>query len=132
MFTFYTQIQIMNHLLCFFLYSFLILTSCKNDEKTPLLLGSWQGVSWTVGDKDSGRNVAEVTFEFRADGSYTAQYGGQSETGDFHLRGDELFTTAAGSNKVKKMVKLSTISADTLVMDMSRVGEAERLVLVKK
>lgn len=117
---------------CLFISAIFIFNACKNDEKTPLLLGSWQGVSWTVGNKDSGRNVAEVTFEFRADGSYTAQYGGQSETGEFHLRGDELFTTAVGSNKVEKMVKLSTLKADTVVMDMSRVGEAERLILVKK
>ncbi|MCC6412839.1 MAG: hypothetical protein IT270_14335, partial [Saprospiraceae bacterium] len=50
--------------LCLFISAILLFNACKNDEKTPLLMGSWQGVSWTVGDKDSGRNVADVTFEF--------------------------------------------------------------------
>jgi hypothetical protein len=30
------------------------------------------------------------------------------------------------------MVKLSTLTADTMVMDMNRAGESEALVLAKK
>jgi len=121
----------MSRYLTLCLISVFLCSSCKNDEKTPLLYGSWQGVSWTAGGADTGRNVAEVEFVFADDGTYSATYGNQSEAGSFHLRGNELFTTAKGSSKVEKMVKLSTLTADTLVMDMSRVGNAEQLVLVK-
>jgi hypothetical protein len=30
------------------------------------------------------------------------------------------------------MVKLSTLTADTIVMDMNRVGDAENLILAKR
>lgn len=104
--------------------------ACKQDDKSPLLYGKWQGASWTVSGQESGRDAAAVQFEFVADGSYSAVYGGQQEKGSFRLSGDKLYTT--GENKIEKMVRLSKIAADTLVMDMNRVGTAEVLVLVKK
>lgn len=103
--------------------------SCRQDDKTPLLLGQWQGVSWKVKGTESGRDFSAVRFEFRTDNSYSATYGGQTEQGSFRLKGDKLYTTA--ENKIEKIVQLTTLTADTLVMDMNRVGVAEELVLVK-
>lgn len=111
---------------------FLIITSCQSEDKTPLLIGTWKGASWKVGDKDSGRNASNARFQFNADNTYTAAFEGSKEKGTFRLRGDgKLFTTAEGSTKIEKAVKLTKITADTLVMKMNRVGDREELILVK-
>ncbi len=117
--------------LCFFVVLLSItFSNCKQDDKKPLLLGKWQGVSWKVKGKDSGRDVNSISFEFKNDDSYSTAFETQKEHGSFRLVGDKLYTT--GENKIEKMVKLSTLKADTIVMDMNRAGDAEELVLVKK
>lgn len=103
---------------------------CKKDDNKALLLGQWQGVSWKVRGEESGRNFGAVRFEFNTDDTYSAAFGDQLERGTFRLSGDKLYTT--GENKIEKMVKLSRLSADTLVMDMNRVGVSEELVLAKQ
>jgi hypothetical protein len=109
------------------------LVGCKQDDsKKQLLFGKWQGTAWTVAGKDSGRDAKSVGFEFKIDDTYTASFGGQGEKGVFRLDGDKLYTTSEAVNKIEKMVKLSTITADTVVMDMNRVGDSEQLILVKK
>jgi hypothetical protein len=117
------------------IFSTLMLTalvSCKQDDsKKQLLFGKWQGTAWTVAGKDSGRDAKAVNFEFKNDDTYAASFGGQGEKGTFRLSEDKLYTTSEAANKIEKMVKLSTISADTIVMDMNRVGDSEQLVLVK-
>ena len=113
-------------------FSFLILlfSQCKQEDKKPLLIGKWQGISWKVKGKDSGRDFSSISFEFKSDDSYSTAFETQSEHGSFRLVGDKLYTT--GENKIEKMVKLSTLKADTIVMDMNRAGDAEELILVKK
>ena len=107
-----------------------LLAACQQEDRTPLLIGKWKGISWTVQGKDSGRNAANVRFEFKNDKTYTASYGGDNEAGTFRLRFDsKLFTIEDG--KIEKSVLLSKITADTLIMDMNRVGDSEQLVLVK-
>jgi len=110
--------------------SILLLISCQQEDKTPLLIGTWKGVSWSVEGKNSGRNVANVRFEFKNDNTYTATFEGSKEAGTFRLRfDDKLFTTE--KDKIEKSVQLSKITADTIVMDMNRVGDSEQLILVK-
>ena len=117
-----------------FLFSLLFLfglSSCSSeDDQTALILGSWQGVSWTIKGEDSGRNAASVKFEFKEDQSYRAIFGTQQEEGTFRLSGNQLYTTATG--KAEKMVILSTISTDKLVMDMNRQGDEEQLTLSRE
>ena len=107
-----------------------LFTQCKQDDKKPLLIGKWQGVSWKVKGKESGRDFGSIHFEFKNDDTYSTAFDTQSEHGSFRLVGDKLYTT--GENKIEKMVKLSTLKADTIVMDMNRAGDSEELVLVKK
>jgi hypothetical protein len=107
-----------------------LFTNCKQDDKKPLLIGDWQGISWKVNGKESDRNVKSVRFTFKMDDSYSTAFDGQSEKGTFRLSGDKLYTT--GENKIEKMVKLATLTADSIVMDMNRAGESEALILVKK
>ena len=108
----------------------LFLTNCKQDDKKPLLLGKWQGVSWKVKGVESGRDVKSVSFEFMPDDTYSTAFESQTEKGTYRLAGDKLYTT--GENKIEKMVKLSTFTADTIVMDMNRVGDSEALILAKR
>ncbi len=116
--------------LLFILCSIFLLVACQPEDRTPLLIGTWKGVSWSVQGKDSGRNASNARFEFKDDNTYTASYGGDKEAGTFRLRFDnKLFTTEAG--KIEKSVLLSKITADTLIMDMNRVGDSEQLILVK-
>jgi Lipocalin-like domain len=107
-----------------------VFANCKQDDKKPLLIGKWQGVSWKVNGKEADRNVKSVRFEFNTNDSYATSFDGQSEKGVFRLSGDKLYTT--GENKIEKMVKLSSLTADTIVMNMNRAGESEVMTLVKK
>jgi Lipocalin-like domain len=107
--------------------------SCKQDDSMKQkLIGKWQGVSWTVGDKDAGRNPKAVSFEFTDGYTYSTTYEDQGEKGTFRLSGDKLYTTSESKNKIEKMVKIANINADTFVMDMNRMGDAEQLTLIKK
>lgn len=105
------------------------IVACKLDDKTPLLIGQWQGISWKVNGVASDRNAKAVKFQFNADKTYSTSYENESEHGIFRLNFGNLYTT--GENKIEKMVKLSTLTADTIVMDMNRAGTAEEIILVK-
>ncbi len=116
----------------FFLLSFFLLSifACTPESNNQKVVGNWQGASWKVKGEESGRNAADVLFEFNADNTYFAAFGQQKEEGTFRLVENKLYTTAEG--KAEKMVQVSLYSIDTLVMDMNRVGILEQLILVKK
>ena len=111
----------------------LLLCSCKQDDSMKQkLVGQWKGNTWTVGGKDTGRNVKSINFEFQDNYTYSTSYEDQNENGTFRLSGDKLYTTADSKNKIEKMVRIAAISADTFVMDMNRMGDAEQLTLIRK
>lgn len=109
----------------------LFITACKSEPKfdITLLHGEWTGADWLVQGKSSGRDAREVRFTFDATNTYTASYGEQKESGTYRVEGDKLYTTA--EDKIEKVVKVERISADSLFLDMNRVGQAEQLILVK-
>lgn len=118
----------------------LLAVACKPDLKfTPdMLIGTWNGVEWKVQGKTAGdRNASSVYFVFEAQGSdaakgrYIAAYGDQKERGEFKLKGDKLYTTG-DEDKIEKVVRVVKLTADTLVLDMNRMGTSEELVLVEK
>ena len=111
----------------------LLLFGCKQDDTMKQkLVGQWKGSAWTVGGKDAERNVKSISFEFQDNYTYSTSYEDQNEKGTFRLSGDKLYTTADSKNKIEKMVKIAAISADTFVMDMNRMGDAEQLTLIRK
>ena len=107
----------------------LFVIACKLDDRTPLLIGEWKGISWKVNGAESDRNASAVKFKFNSDKTYSTSFENESEKGSFRLTGDKLYTT--GDNKIEKMVKLASLSSDTMVMDMNRAGIAEQMILVK-
>jgi hypothetical protein len=108
------------------------LMQCKTEDQTALLIGDWKAVSWSSGGVETSRDAQGVSFSFSADGRYTAQYASEKEAGNFRLSSDKLYTTADAPQKIEKAVRLSKISADTLIMEMNRTGQPEQLILVKK
>ncbi|MEO6759913.1 MAG: hypothetical protein ABIO24_10710, partial [Saprospiraceae bacterium] len=80
---------------------FLALTSCqKVNDKNPALLGKWQGEHWLIFDKPSSNDATRVHFEFKADGTYNAQFGNQDQQGTWRTEKDKLFTTETGKEEI--------------------------------
>lgn len=122
----------MKNVLFLSLFTFSLFSCKQDDSMKQKLIGKWQGTTWTVGGKDAGRNAKAVSFEFTEGYTYTTVYEDQGENGTFRLSGDKLYTTSDSKNKIEKMVKIASINADTFIMDMNRMGDAEQLTLIKK
>ena len=105
--------------------------SCKNDRPVnPHLFGTWDGVEWLRKGQPIGQDASQVHFTFKTDGTFEAAFGNQKEAGKFDLDGDKLYIIAEG--QLKKMVKIRTLTADTLSFQMNRTGTDEVMVLIKK
>lgn len=115
--------------LLFFVVTLFFACKTAPEFDLQLLYGEWTGADWLISGKSSGRAAEEVRFSFTAT-EYTAAYGEQRERGSWRVEGKKLYTVA--DNKIEKVVKVSRISSDTLVLDMNRAGQDEQLILVKK
>ncbi len=105
--------------------------SCQGDTKNnKLILGKWQGISWESNGKPLDRNVQTTKFVFTNSNTYTFENNGNIQYGTYKVENDNLFTTP--KNELEMMVKIATISNDTLVFDMNRSGLEERLTLIKE
>ena len=105
------------------------MASCTHSENERMIIGSWHGSSWSIGDKPSGRDVESTHFTFNDKGEYVYEYSGTKESGKYKIEHDMLFTTPV--NQQEMMVKITKLTTDTLVFDMNRSGEAETLTLVR-
>ncbi len=107
------------------------LVSCqKTNDKNTALLGQWEGTEWLIFDKPSDIDASQVKFEFREDGTYTAQFGNQNQMGTWRTEKDKLYTTETGKQEI--MVKLLKADGASLDFEMNRGGQKETLKLVKK
>ncbi len=123
--TLFIQIQILS------LAATLALVSCqKTNDKNTALLGQWEGTEWLIFDKPSDIDASQVKFEFREDGTYTAQFGNQNQMGTWRTEKDKLYTTETGKQEI--MVKLLKADGAGLDFEMNRGGQKETLKLVKK
>jgi hypothetical protein len=119
----------MKHTLLFI--AFLALAACqKVNDKNPVLIGQWQGREWLIMDKPSDIDASQVQFEFKEDGSYSASFGDQKQSGVWRTDKDKLYTTETG--KMEIMVKMLTVNGTALEFEMNRGGQKEILKLVKK
>jgi hypothetical protein len=107
------------------------LAACqKANDKNPALLGTWQGTEWLIFDKPSDMDATQVRFEFREDGSFTADFGDQKKQGVWRTDKDKLYTTETGMQEI--MVKLLKADGTNLDFEMNRGGQKETLKLVKR
>ena len=115
----------------FFALAILALAACqKANDKNPALLGKWQGTEWLIFDKPSGMDATQVNFEFKDDGTYTAQFAAQNQSGTWRTEKDKLYTQETGKQEI--MVKLLKMDATNLDFEMNRGGQKETLKLAKK
>lgn len=121
--------------ICKYLFALVLLTSvlpaCQRDnDNNPALIGKWQGKEWLIFGKPSGQDAARVSFEFTADGNYSAAFGDQQENGVWRTVKDKLYTTAKDKKEI--MVKILQLDDTTLKFEMNRGGQQETLELLKK
>jgi len=107
------------------------LTACQQtNDKNQLILGKWQGANWLISDKPSDLDAKQVHFQFNEDGTYTAKFGGQEESGKWRTMKDKLYTTGTGKQEI--MVKILKVDANAFDFEMNRTGRKETLQLVKE
>ncbi len=107
------------------------LAACQRvNDKNPALLGQWQGTEWLIFDKPSEMDAAQVLFEFKEDGTYTASFGNQTQNGTWRTDNDKLYTTENGKREI--MVKILKADGSALDFEMNRGGQEETLKLIKK
>lgn len=102
----------------------------KANDKNPALLGKWQGAEWLIMDKPSGMDATQVHFEFKEDGTYSAQFGNQNQSGVWRSEKDKLYTQETGKQEI--LVKLLKYDGVNLDFEMNRGGQKEILKLVKQ
>ena len=112
--------------ICFVLFSF----ACNDSENKKLILGHWTGIEWLDNSGNAGYNAADAAFTFGEDGRYTFSYQNTQEKGDYFISNSQLYTTPDGG--IKMMVRVTRLTQDTMVFEMNRGGQPERLTLVRK
>ena len=109
---------------------FLFLLSCRESTNKYLIVGHWTGTEWLVEDQPSTHTPGDAIFTFDSLGMYTFTYQDNTEKGTYYTNGNQLFTTPEGG--IKMMVKIPKITRDTLIFDMNRGGQSEKLTLIRK
>ncbi len=107
----------------------ILFLSCHDSENKKLILGHWTGVEWLDNSGNAGYNAAEAAFTFGEDGRYTFSYQDTEEKGDYFISNSQLYTTPDGG--IKMMVKVTRLTQDTMIFEMNRGGQPERLTLVR-
>ena len=107
----------------------LFLFSCSSADNNNLILGTWTGTEWLVEDHPSTHTPQDASFTFDSSGIYTFKYQGSIEKGTYYINNSQLFTTPEGG--IKMMVKIPKLTQDTLIFDMNRGGQSERLTLIR-
>lgn len=105
------------------------LQSCGDTTNNTLIIGKWQAVSWTAGDQPSGNNASGTSFQFDSTGHYIFDYGATRQKGTYKVENNMLFTRAEGQQEI--MVLIEKLTNDSLVFNMNRGGQAEKLSLVR-
>jgi len=102
---------------CFFTVAIIFFPSCANTENNKKIVGRWAGIEW----------LSKASFNFDEKGNYSFEYAGNKEEGTYKVENDMLFTKPANQQEI--MVKIFKLTTDSLVFDMNRGGQAERLTL---
>ena len=105
----------------------ILIASCANTENNKKIVGNWTGTEWLVNNAPANMDATKASFNFDDKGNYSFDYAGTKETGTYKVENDMLFTKPANQQEI--MVKIYKLTADSLVFDMNRSGQAERLTL---
>ena len=112
---------------CFFAIVVILFTSCANTENNKKIIGKWAGTEWLVNNAPSNLDASKASFNFDDKGNYSFNYAGTKEEGTYKVENDMLFTKPTNQQEI--MVKIFKLTTDSLIFDMNRSGQAERLTL---
>lgn len=105
----------------------LALAACKNpNEKKNAIIGQWQGTDWLLDGKPSGMDASQVHFNFKDDGTYSANFGEQKQSGTWRFENEKLYTTLTG----RPELEITVLKADGTVLEFEmglRSGSKEGL-----
>ncbi len=110
---------------------FLTVFSCKAPPKfnEAALHGKWVVTSWV--EEASGKEFSnKMDMTYQSDSLYSIDYGPKKEEGKYWIEDEFLHTVATGKSENK--VKIISINAETLKIQMNRGGKMENVVLTKK
>ena len=113
----------------FTLCAIILLTDCANTDNNIKIVGKWRGTEWLVNAAPSSLEADKAFFVFDEKGKYSFEYAGSKEEGTFKVENDMLFTKPLNQQEI--MVKILKLTKDSLVFDMNRSGQSERLTLRK-
>jgi len=106
-----------------------LLVSCSQKYSESDLHGAWSVKEWTV--ESSGKTVSnKMDMNFEVDGQYAIDYGSKKENGKYWINGEYLHTVAEGKSEMS--VRILDLKTDSLVMQMNRGGELEKVLLLRK
>lgn len=117
----------MKNLLLFAVLAFCFATCGPDLKYQTAIQGKWQAAHW-VTESGETRPVESVNFDFHGD-TYNAKLGLKDESGSFRLEGDKLYTKAEGQQEI--MVKIASVTPDSLVFEMNRGGVKEVMTLTR-
>lgn len=115
--------------ICVVLLLCVAVASCTNTENNKMIVGNWKGTEWLVDAAPSNLQADKAFFEFDEKEKYSFEYAGNKEEGTYKVENDMLFTKPANEQEI--MVKIVKLTKDSLVFDMNRSGQAERLTLLR-
>ena len=103
------------------------ITGCASTENNKKIVGRWTGTEWLVNAAPSSLRADQAFFVFDEKGASNFEYVGNKEEGTYKVENDMLFTKPTNQQEI--MVKIFKLTKDSLVFDMNRSGQAERLTL---
>jgi len=110
--------------------SVVTLASCSSKYDKSQITGDWQTISWIQLDDNQEVN-RKMDFEFKDDNRYHVNYDGSAtEEGRYWLAGEFLHTVEDG--RAEKKVRITQLTADTMVFEMNRAGHLESVTLIRK
>ncbi len=109
-----------------FFFSILLISACSYDKYDELIPGKWKVVEWTANGNVKG-DVTDDWFDFKTDGTYSSRFGGLQQEGTYRLEYNRLYTKAEGESEI--VVKIESLTSDSLKIGMNRGGRPEILVL---
>ena len=107
--------------------SIALLAGCVTKENNKKIIGKWAGTEWLVNSVASSLKADKAFFVFNENSTYSFEYAGSKEEGTYKVENDMLFTKPANQQEI--MVKIFKLTKDSLVFDMNRSGQSERLTL---
>jgi len=111
------------------LFLMITISSCADKYSETDMHGDWKVSEWKK--ESSGKIISnKMDMNFNPDGQYSIDYGSKKESGKYWIKGEYLHTVAEGKSEMS--VKILNLNSDSLVMQMNRGGEMERVVLLNK